>query len=151
MEAGCDIIGMGDAICSQISGDQYREYVKEKHREIVDYIHSLGAAVKIHICGDITHLLPDLKDVKPDILDLDWMVDMEDSFDILGDEIIRCGNLDPVRIIEQQSTEHLAVKVRELCLKEKDHNFILSGGCEITVDTPADNLHLMRKISAHHE
>jgi uroporphyrinogen decarboxylase len=151
VEAGCDIIGMGDAICSQISDDQYREYVKEKHREIVDYIHSLGAAVKIHICGDITHLLPDLKDVKPDILDLDWMVDMEDSFDILGDEIIRCGNLDPVRIIEQQSTEFLAVKVRELCIKEKDKRFILSGGCEITVDTPPENLHVMRKISAQNE
>ena len=151
VEAGCDIIGMGDAICSQISDDQYREYVKDKHREIVDYIHSLGAAVKIHICGDITHLLPDLKDVKPDILDLDWMVDMEDSFDILGDEIIRCGNLDPVRIIEQLPTEDLAEKVRELCKKEKDKPFILSGGCEITVDTLVENLHIMRKISAQNE
>ena len=151
VEAGCDIIGMGDAICSQISDDQYREYVKEKHREIVDYIHSLGAAVKIHICGDITHLLPDLKDVNPDILDLDWMVDMDDAYHIIGDEIIRCGNLDPVRIIEQLSTEDLAVRVRELCIREKDNPFILSGGCEITVDTQAENLHIMRKISAQHE
>lgn len=147
VEAGCDIIGMGDAICSQISDDQYREYVKEKHLEIVDYIHSLGAAVKIHICGDITHLLPDLKDVKPDILDLDWMVSMDNAFDILGDEIVRCGNLDPVRIIEQQSTEDIAARVRELCNTEKDKPFILSGGCEITVDTPAENLHIMRIIS----
>ena len=151
VEAGCDIIGMGDAICSQISDDQYREYVKEKHLEIVNYIHSLGAGVKIHICGDITHLLRDLKDVNPDILDLDWMVDMENAYDILGDEIIRCGNLDPVRVIEQHSTEDLAGKVRELCRKEKDKRFILSGGCEITVDTPAENLHIMRKIAAQNE
>ena len=151
VEAGCDIIGMGDAICSQISDDQYRDYVKEKHREIVDYIHSLGAGVKIHICGDITHLLPDLKDVKPDILDLDWMVDMGDAFDILGDEVIRCGNLDPVSIIERYSSEDLVMKVRELCTNEKDRKFILSGGCEITVDTTAENLQIMRKISAQNE
>jgi uroporphyrinogen decarboxylase len=151
VESGCDIIGMGDAICSQISDDQYREYVKEKHLEIVEYIHSLGAIVKIHICGDISHILPDLKDVKPDILDLDWMVDMDEAYHILGDEIIRCGNLDPVRIIEQLSTEDLAVKVRELCIKEKDNPFILSGGCEITVDTRAENLYAMRKISAQNE
>jgi len=151
VEAGCDIIGMGDAICSQISDDQYRNYVKEKHREIVDYIHSLGAGVKIHICGDITHLLPDLKDVKPDILDLDWMVDMGYAFDILGDEIIRCGNLDPVSIIERYSSEDLAMGVGEICSKEKDRKFILSGGCEITVDTPAENLLIMRKISAQYE
>jgi uroporphyrinogen-III decarboxylase len=147
VEAGCDIIGMGDAICSQISDDQYREYVKEKHKEIVDFIHTLGAAVKIHICGDITHLLPDLKNVNPDILDLDWMVDMEDAYDILGDEIIRCGNLDPVSIIQQLSSAELAVEVEDLCIKEKDRPFILSGGCEITVDTSAENLHIMRKIS----
>jgi MtaA/CmuA family methyltransferase len=148
VEAGCEIIGMGDAICSQISSEQYREYVKEKHREIVDYIHSLGAAVKIHICGDITHLLQDLKDVNPDILDLDWMVDMDDAHDVLGNEIIRCGNLDPVRIIEQQSKDELAMEVRELCRKEKGKSFILSGGCEITVNTPVENLKVMREISA---
>jgi len=151
VEAGCDIIGMGDAICSQISDDQYRNYVKEKHGEIVDYIHSLGAGVKIHICGDITHLLPDLKDVKPDILDLDWMVDMEDAFDILGDEVFRCGNLDPVSIIERYSSEDLAMEVGEICRNEKDRKFILSGGCEITVDTPVENLHIMRKISTQNE
>ena len=71
VEAGCDIIGMGDAICSQISDAQYREFVRNKHEEIVDYIHSLGAKVKIHICGNITHLLPDLKTVKPDVQDLE--------------------------------------------------------------------------------
>ena len=139
---------MGDAICSQISDDQYREFIKEKHREIVDFIHSLGASVKIHICGDITHLLTDLKDVKPDILDLDWMVDMDDAYRVLGDEIIRCGNLDPVRIIERQSADDVAQEVRELCRKEKDKPFILSGGCEITVDTPVENVLTMRKISS---
>ena len=151
VEAGCDIIGMGDAICSQISSDQYREFVKEKHLEIAQYVRSLGAALKIHICGDITHLLPDLGDVKPDILDLDWMVDMNGAYEQLGDGIIRCGNLDPVRIIEQLSPEDLSLKVHELCRQEKDRAFLLSGGCEITVDTPAENLHIMRKISAQNE
>jgi uroporphyrinogen-III decarboxylase len=93
-------------------------------------------------------LLQDLKDVNPDILDLDWMVDMEEAHGVLGDEIIRCGNLDPVRVIEQQSKDDLAAEVRELCRKEKDKSFILSGGCEITVNTPAENLKIMREVSA---
>jgi chromosomal replication initiator protein len=38
VEAGCDIIGMGDAICSQISDSQYQEFVLDKHEEIVEYI-----------------------------------------------------------------------------------------------------------------
>ncbi len=144
IEAGCDIIGMGDAICSQISADQYREFVKDKHIEITDYIHSLGAKVKIHICGNITHLLADLKDVNPDILDLDWMVDMDNAYDILGNSIIRAGNLDPVAVIERLSYQEIGDLTNKLLVKESERPFILSGGCEITAATPKDNLLVMR-------
>ena len=144
VEAGCDIIGMGDAICSQISDAQYREFVRDKHEEIVDYIHSLGAKVKIHICGNITHLLPDLKTVKPDVLDLDWMVDMEEAYKVLGDDIIRCGNLDPVAVIERLPGNEIIDLTQKLLVKEADKPFILSGGCEITVGTPVKNLQAMR-------
>ncbi len=147
IEAGCDIIGIGDAICSQISVDNYADFVKEKHTELVDYIHSLGAYVKLHICGNITHLLPDIKDVNPDILDIDWLVDMDEAYDILGDKIIRCGNIDPVAVIEQKSREEIKEHTISLCEKEKNRRFILSGGCEITVNTPKENLSVLREFS----
>lgn len=147
VEAGCDIIGMGDAICSQISDAQYREFVRDKHKEIVEYIHSLGAKVKIHICGDITHLLFDLKQVSPDILDLDWMVDMDNAYNVLGEEIIRCGNLDPVAVIERLSQEEIEQRTKELVEKEKNRPFILSGACEITVGTSPANILAMRRVS----
>ncbi len=38
IEAGCDVIGMGDAICSQISAQMYADYVKDLHRELVAFI-----------------------------------------------------------------------------------------------------------------
>jgi uroporphyrinogen decarboxylase len=145
VEAGCDIIGIGDAICSQISADQYRFYVKDRHQELVEYIQSLGAKVKIHICGNITHLIPDLKDVNPDILDLDWMVDMDKAYEILGDDIIRCGNLDPVAVIERMDKDEVVKRTTELIEREKGKPFILSGGCEITVNTPKENLLAMRQ------
>lgn len=147
VEAGCDIIGVGDAICSQISDAQYREFVRDKHEEIVEYIHSLGARVKIHICGNITHLLNDLKHVGPDILDLDWMVDMDNAYDVLGEGVIRCGNLDPVAVIERLSSLEVGDLTMELLEKESGRPFILSGGCEITVGTPIDNLQAMSKVT----
>ena len=58
IEAGCDIIGIGDAICSQIDPVTYNTFVMDRHREIIEYIQALGAKVKLHICGDITHLIP---------------------------------------------------------------------------------------------
>ena len=147
VEAGCDIIGVGDAICSQIDVENYREFVKDKHQELFEYIQSLGAKVKLHICGNISHLLEDIRDVKPDIVDIDWMVDMDHARDKLGSDIIRCGNLDPVSIIQNLGAGEIFSKTADLCEKEADRPFILSGGCEITVNTPVKHLKAMRSAS----
>lgn len=147
IENGCDIIGMGDAICSQISGVMYRKYVQHLHWEIVDDIHQQGALVKLHICGDTTHILPDIKATSADIVDIDCMVDMNQAFDLLGPDIIRCGNLDPAVLIEKGSPEKVYESTRELVQSETGRPFILSGGCEITPLTPNENLHAMRQAS----
>lgn len=147
VEAGCDVIGVGDAICSQIDAQTYKELVKERHRELFAYIQSLGAKVKLHICGNITHLLEDIRELRPDIVDIDWMVDMEEAFDRLGEGITRCGNLDPVAVIQDQEAEVIRRKAEQLCEREAGRRFILSGGCEITVHTPAEHLRAMREAS----
>ncbi len=147
VEAGCEIIGVGDAICSQISAEDYRVFVRERHLELFDYIHSLGAKVKLHICGNINHLLEELPYSRPDIVDLDWMVDMDRAYETLGAGIVRCGNLDPVRLIQEKSEETIALATKRLCNRESDRRFILSGGCEITVRTPPEHLRAMREAS----
>lgn len=147
VEAGCDIIGVGDAICSQVDAETYRVFVKEKHRELFSYIHSLGAKVKLHICGNISHLLEDLREVGADIVDIDWMVDMDEAHEKLGDGIFRCGNLDPVSVIQDQDPERIRETTLELCQKEAERPFIYSAGCEITVNTPSDHLMAMRLAS----
>lgn len=147
IDEGCDIIGVGDAICSQISAEQYKEFVKEKHQELFQYIHDQGARVKLHICGNISHLLDDIRETNPDIVDLDHPVDLDEAYQKLGEKIIRCGNLDPVSVIQGKKTDQLAVIVENICMKEKNRRFILSGGCEITVNTPIENLQILRSHS----
>lgn len=146
IEAGCNLIGIGDAICSQIDRNTYDNYIKERHKEIINYIHEQGAKVKLHICGNITHLLPSLKEVGMDILDLDWQVDMDYAFEIVGPDVIRCGNIDPV-VIQNKSEEEVIELTINLLEKEKGRRHILSAGCEITVNTPVQNLLAMRKES----
>jgi MtaA/CmuA family methyltransferase len=146
IEAGCDIIGLGDAICSQIDADVYDTYIKERHLEIIDFIHSLNAKVKLHICGDITHLLPSLKSLNLDIIDIDWKVDMENVHTILGENVFLSGNINPVDIQNMNENELLQM-TKALVQKEQNRRFILSGGCEITVNTPLRNLEVMREAS----
>jgi uroporphyrinogen decarboxylase len=146
IEAGCQIIGMGDAICSQIDAFTYDSYVKERHREIIDYIHECGGMVKLHICGNITHLLPAISELNVDILDIDYQVDPEETYNIVGPKVIRCGNINPV-LVEEKSKDIIFDASRELVNREKNRKFILSGGCEITVNTKHENLMAMRKAS----
>jgi uroporphyrinogen-III decarboxylase len=146
IEAGCDIIGIGDAICSQIDQEMYDKFVKERHRILIDTIHEKGAKVKLHICGNITHLLPSLNELNIDILDIDWQVDPDRAFEIMGPDVIRCGNINPINIQDFEE-EKLTDCVKSLLGKEKERRFILSGGCEISVFTPVKNLKVLRTES----
>ncbi len=148
IEAGCDIIGIGDAICSQIDPYTYEMFVKERHRDIISYIHSQGAMVKMHICGDITHLFPLLKDLSIDILDIDWQINPRHAYEELGPDVIRCGNIDP-RLVKDKNPDEVYSACKSLCDNEKNCNFILSAGCEIIVSTPVENLMAMQKATKY--
>jgi len=145
IEAGSDIMGVGDAICSQISPAMYEDLVFPLHLELFDYIHGLGAAVNLHICGDITRHLAILAETGADIIDIDWMVDMDDAFGVVGERPVLCGNLDPVAVIQNSKERELYEFSRCFVERHAGKRFIFSGGCEITVGTPPENLMAMKK------
>jgi MtaA/CmuA family methyltransferase len=147
IEAGADIVGVGDAICSQVSPEMYREFVLPLHRELFEFIHGCGARVKLHICGDITAHLSAVGESGADIVDLDSMVSFTDARRELPSDTICCGNLDPVRVIRDLNADEVEHLTRALIATEHHHPFILSGGCEITADTPHENLHAIRNAS----
>lgn len=149
INAGANIIGVGDAICSQISEELYEEFAFSKHKELFDFIHSHGALVKLHICGNIKHLLPLIAQEDVDILDVDWLVDMADAHQILGENVVLCGNLDPVAVIMAGSKELIQEKYESIKTSIPAENWILMGGCEIPMNTPTDNMTFLREISKH--
>jgi MtaA/CmuA family methyltransferase len=146
IDAGCDVIGIGDAICSQIDDSTYERYVKDRHKELVGYIHSLGAKVKMHICGDINHLLHSLSELNLDILDLDSQIELDQARQQMGDHVALCGNINPVTI-QNSTIEQITQITSSLVESQQGKKFILSGGCEITVSTPHMNIKAIRKIS----
>lgn len=147
IETGCEIIGMGDAVCSQIDADTYQTFVKERHRELISYIHDLGGKIKLHICGDTNHLLPHYNDLNLDILDLDWQVDIAHAREILGEKVILGGNINPV-LVQDKTRDEVFRMSRNLAEKYRNERFILSAGCEITPLTPAENLLAMSEATS---
>lgn len=142
VEAGCDLIGVGDAICSQIDSDLYARLVKNRHIELVNYIHDLGARVKLHICGNTTHLLQHIAELGVDIFDPDYSVNQTVCSATLGINVARSGNLNPVSL-QNASVADIIKWCKEMISLEKGKKFILSAGCEITVNTPVVNLSAM--------
>jgi len=146
IDSGCDVIGIGDAICSQIDESTYKEYIGDRHKELVNYIQTLGARVKMHICGDINHLLSPLSELNLDILDLDSQVEHDHAFQIMGANVALCGNINPVTI-QNSSADQLTQITSSLVDSQRGKKFILSGGCEITVNTPHQNIKVMRNVA----
>lgn len=136
--AGADTIGIGDAIASQVSPAVYRELILPREHRLVRAIRDAGARVRLHICGNTTHLLSGIADLSPDIVDIDHQVDMRTARQRLGPGVALAGNIDPLEVRGGTPGE---IRARVLgAYAEVGRPFFVNAGCEIPPDTPPENL-----------
>jgi len=139
INAGADMIGMGDTVASLIAPDMYKELVLPFEQKQIDAIHEAGAAVKLHICGNIKNHIAYMAQSGADIIDVDWMVPLDEARELVGPEITLCGNFDPSAVLLQGSPEDVAEAARQ-CIKAGGDRFILMPGCEVPPATPEENI-----------
>lgn len=139
IDAGCDTIGVGDAIASQVSADLYERLILPDEKRLIKGIQAAGGLVRLHICGDINHLLPYIAELGVDIIDCDWQVDMKNARETLGPKVVLAGNLDPVEAVMRSTPEKIRRDLRAVYEQVGDPWFV-NAGCEIPPDTPAENL-----------
>jgi MtaA/CmuA family methyltransferase len=144
IQAGADTIGIGDAIAGQVSPALYEKLILPKEKKLVRAIKQAGAFVKLHICGDITHLLPGIAELNIDILDVDSMVEMETVREYMGSKTTLSGNLDPVRCIKERRANDIQKKMERIYHKV-GNPFMVNAGCEIPSATPPENLRALCK------
>ncbi|MCX6998565.1 MAG: uroporphyrinogen decarboxylase family protein [Kiritimatiellaeota bacterium] len=139
VQAGADTLGIGDAICSQISGDLYEQLVLPREQRLVAAIKATGAFVRLHICGNITHLLDGIATLGVDILDVDHMVDLALVRKKVGPCVALAGNIDPVAGILRGTPTAIRDRLRR-DYELVGNPFLVNAGCEIPPGTPAANL-----------
>jgi MtaA/CmuA family methyltransferase len=139
VRAGADTIGIGDAIASQVSSEIYQELIYPREKILIDAIHNAGAYVRLHICGNITHLLPDVAKLGVDVVDIDSMVDISEARKILGQKTPLMGNLDPANMILRGKPEKIVPALREI-YHAVGNPYMTGAGCEIPEHTPHENL-----------
>jgi len=139
LDAGADTIGIGDAIASQLSPETYEALIQPREKRLVRAIRQMGGLVRLHICGNITHLLPGIADLGVDILDVDHLVDMRAARNAVGNRVTLAGNLDPASGILRGSPASIRSAVRET-YEAVGNPFMVNAGCEIPHGTPVANL-----------
>ncbi len=144
IEAGADIIGLGDAIASQISPQMYRQFALPYERRVFEAVHQMGGIARLHICGDTNKLVGDMVGSGADIIDLDWMVDMATAIRRFGDQVSFCGNFDPVSVMFQ-GTPEMVYEATQACILSGGERSFSAAGCEIPNGTPHANINAQRR------
>lgn len=149
VEAGVDIMGIGDAASSLVGPQIYEEFVFPYQKKLIDAVHGLGSRVRLHICGNTTAILPGLGRLGCEIVDLDWMVSLGRARAAMGPSQILAGNIDPVAVM-RRGTPDLVTAAIEECHRQAGSRYIAAAGCEVPRGTPEANLLALRDYARAH-
>lgn len=139
VQAGVDIIGIGDAAASLVGPRIYHEFVWPFEKRLVDSIHALGARVRLHICGNTRRILAEMGRLGCDMIDLDYLAPVEEGRTQMGPQQVILGNIDPVRVLRDGTPTTIAQAIG-LCHLQAGSHYIVGAGCEVPRDTPHANL-----------
>lgn len=145
-EAGVDIMGVGDAAASLVGPQVYEEFVWPCEKRLVDGLHAMGMAVRLHICGNTRAILGGMGRLGCEIVDLDYLAPLSSARQAMGPDQVLLGNVDPVSTLRNGNPESVTTAIRQ-CHQDAGARYIVSAGCEVVRDTPPANVHAMRQYA----
>ncbi len=145
-DAGADMIGIGDAAASLVGPQFYEEVVWPYEQKLVDGLHEMGVAVRLHICGNTSRVLEGMGRLGCEIVDLDYFTPVGDAREVMGPDQILLGNIDPVRVVCNGSPESVREAIAE-CHRQAGSRYIVGAGCEIPRDTPRENMQALTEYA----
>jgi len=149
VDAGADVIGVGDAAASLIGPQVYEDYVWPFEKQLVDAIHDMGAMVRLHICGDTRAILTGMGELHCAIVDIDYMVPLAAAREAMGPDQVLLGNLDPVSCLRNGTANSVADAIAQ-CHAEAGARYIVGAGCEVVRDTPLANVRVLWDYARTH-
>lgn len=145
IEAGAHVVLFGDSLASPdvVSPAIYREFVLPAEQKVVSKLKGKGSFIGIHVCGNVTAILPDLAMTGADLLDIDYKTDLYRVAETCEGITIR-GPLDPSTVLCLGTPETVAAKSQEAIeILGKRGRLLLSSGCDMSPNTPEENLRAM--------
>jgi MtaA/CmuA family methyltransferase len=145
VEAGVDLIGIGDAAASLVGPVFYERSVWPYEKRLVDAIHAMGAMVRLHICGDTSAILDGMGRLGCEIVDLDYPVDMHGGRARMPGQVL-LGNIEPAGVLRSGTPEQVTAALAA-CHRAAGPSYVVGAGCELTRDTPEANVRAMCRFA----
>jgi MtaA/CmuA family methyltransferase len=146
VEAGADLIGIGDPAASLVGPRLYEEFVWQYEKRLADGLRAAGARTRLHICGNTRRILGLMGRLACDIVDIDSAVSLSEARQQMGPRQVLLGNIDPVRVLQDGSPESVAAAIRE-CHRQAGDSYIAGAGCEVPRDAPPANVLAMSQYA----
>lgn len=139
IDAGIDIIGIGDAAASLVGPDLYRTLIFPYQQRMVDGLHAMGCPVRLHICGNVTHLLADMGRLGVEMVDIDAPTDLGLARERMGPDVAILGNIHPVLYLLEGTPEQVFEGLAD-CHEQVGDRYIVGPGCEVPPLSPPENV-----------
>ena len=149
IDAGIDLMGIGDAAASLVGPAIYEEFVWPCEKKMIAGLHAMGTRVRLHICGNTRRILQGMGRLGCEIVDLDFMVPLAEGREKMGPDQVLLGNLDPVRAVRDGTPESIAAALAE-CHRQAGPRYIVGAGCEVPRGTPSTNLRAFAEYARAH-
>jgi uroporphyrinogen decarboxylase len=97
VEAGAQAIQLFDSWVGCLSPEDYREYVLPHSARVLSAVRATGVPV-IHFATGNPALLPLLREAGGDVIGVDWRIDLDEAWRLVGSGVGVQGNLDPATL-----------------------------------------------------
>lgn len=146
IDIGCTP-SLTDAMSSStvISPRLFKEFSYPYLKALIDYIHSRGKSVTLHICGKTNSIWELMVEAGADCISIDNAADLLEAKLKVGNKVRLMGNVRPSEVMLQGTPEDIKRDVIECIRKAHDNpkGYIVASGCSLPTETPFQNIKAM--------
>ncbi|MFH1138851.1 MAG: uroporphyrinogen decarboxylase family protein [Pseudomonadota bacterium] len=136
--AGADLVSLAEPTAVVLPPGRFEELALENLQKIFS---TLDCWKALHICGNTSPLLYAMVQAGADALSLDQVMDLPALAPFVPETMVLFGNIAPIEVMVDLGPAEVRDRVLQLLRAAADFpNFILSTGCDLTRDTPLENM-----------
>ena len=138
---GVNGVVMAEPAAGLLSNEDCQEYSTVYVRQIVEAVQDENFAVILHNCGNKGQCTQAMIDSGAAALHFGNAVNMVETLEQCPSDLIVMGNIDPVGILKQATSEEVYRITADLLSKTSQYkNFVISSGCDMPPLVPDANI-----------